>query len=73
MNKTVDQIIDDVINYYAGSGLPEDYSDAQREIIAASNQEWDDLECDPEGPTKDQEKEQDLFLEKVAKEVLACN
>lgn len=72
MNKTVGQIIDDVINYYAGSGLPEEYSDAQREIIAASNLEWDNLDCDPEGPTKEQEKEQDLFLEKLANEVLAC-
>ena len=29
-------------------------------------------DCDPEGPTKEQEKEQDLFLENVAKEVLNC-
>ena len=72
MNKTVDQICDDIINYYAGSGLPEDYSNSQREIIAASDRDWFNLDCDPEGPTKEQEKEQDLFLENVAKEVSNC-
>lgn len=39
---------------------------------AASDRDWFNLDCDPEGPTKEQEKEQDLFLENVAKEVLNC-
>ena len=66
-----DQIIEDIINYYAGNKLPKSYNSEQLDIIAEHNREWDALSCDPEGATVEQEQEQDALLEKVAEKVLA--
>ena len=66
-----DQIIEDIINYYAGNKLPQSYNSEQLDIIAEHSREWDAFPCDPEGATVEQEQEQDEFLEKVAEKVLA--
>lgn len=67
----IENIIEDIIAYYTGIELPEYYSEEQRNIIAISNREWDELPCDSEGANSEQEAEQDEFLEKIAKEVKA--
>lgn len=66
----VDEVVTDIISYYAGSELPESYSDEQKEIIARKEKEWFNLPCDSEGTSKGQEAEQDKFLEELAKQVL---
>ena len=65
-----EQIIEDIINYYAGCTLPARYTEDQRDIIAEHNRDWDALPCSPEGATVEQEQEQDALLEKVAEKVL---
>lgn len=67
--KTIKQIESDVVNYFAGCGLDDCYTDRQREIIAMYNKEWDDVEVDPEGATPEQDKELDGIIEKCAQEV----
>lgn len=71
--KTLNEVIDDITFYYAGSELDESYTEKQREIIASYNSEFDNVECDPEGPTASQEEEMDNILTKCALAVLANN
>lgn len=67
---TREEIIDGIINYFAGSGA-EWATDKERAILAEYNCEWDKLPCDAEGATKEQEKMQDELLDKCADEIIA--
>lgn len=62
-------IIDGIVNYYGGCGA--DWaSDEARTIMAEYESDWFNLPCDPEGATKEQEEEQDNFLESVAGDIM---
>lgn len=70
MDKTVDEIEDDIVNYYGGSELV-GYSDSQLQIIASGEREWRVIPCDSEGPSPEQEKTMDDLIHRIALEVLA--
>lgn len=66
----LEQIEDDVVNYFAGCGA-DGYTDEQTQIMAIYNREWDSVEVDPEGATKEQDEQLDKIVEECAKEVFA--
>lgn len=68
MNK--EQVITDIINYYAGSKLPDCYNNEQIDIIAEYNRDWEDMPCDAEGANSEQDKAMYELLEKIAEKVL---
>jgi hypothetical protein len=70
MFTTQEDIEQDLLNFFSGSLIPEEYSEAQREMFYEAGREWDSIEVDPEGPTKEQDEELDEVLENHAVKIL---
>lgn len=68
--KTLSEIKIDIVDYFAGIGLVDDYSDEQTQVMALYNREWDKVECDAEGANPEQDKQLDEIIENCAKKVL---
>lgn len=66
---TLEQIEQDLLNFFSGANIPEEYSEAQQEKFFEASREWDSIEVDPEGPTKEQDEELDEVLESYAEEI----
>lgn len=69
MFTTQEDIIQDLLNFFAGALIPEEYSEAQREMFFEASRRWESVEVDPEGPTKEQDEELDETLESYAEEI----
>ncbi len=67
---TTDDIVNDLINYAAGSGKSDFYNEEQSELFAEFDSEWQKLPCDSEGANSTQKKEQDELLEEYAEKIL---
>lgn len=68
---TRENIMSDLINYSAGSGISEEYNNEQKELFAEFDRYWQQVPCDPEGPNKEQNKELDNLLDEYASKILA--
>lgn len=66
---TLEQVEEDLLSYLSGNCVPEEYSDEQRIKFFECFKEWDSVEVDPEGATKDQDAELDEILETYAEEI----
>jgi hypothetical protein len=62
------QFIDKYIRVY--HNISEEQEEAIHDIFAQSKVVWSKLECDLEGPSKEQNEEMDKHLEEVTKEIL---
>lgn len=79
------EIENNLVNYYANSITSSDFvknhiskfveiSEEKEEeicnILALSQRGWDNIECDAEGATKEQDAEMDSYIESVTSEIL---
>lgn len=71
--KYYEDVKDDIINYTANclNLANTDYSEEQKELIISADQELEQVGCEPEGMTTEQELEFDAIVDKYAKKVLA--
>ena len=65
-----EEIINDLINFAAGTKRNNSYWYEQDELFAEFDQEWQALPCDPEGANSEQMKEQDKLLDKYANKII---
>ena len=65
-----EEIINDLINFAAGTKRNNSYWYEQDELFAEFDQEWQALPCDPEGANPEQMKEQDKLLDKYANKII---
>jgi len=85
MKNLKNAITDNLINYYANSinlfdfvennispfiEISEESKETIRLIISQSQRGWYAIECDEEGPTKEQDEEMDAYIESVTAEIL---
>lgn len=84
-NAFTSEIENNLVNYYANSITSSDFVnnrirkfvsiDEEKEekicdVLAQSQRGWDNIECDAEGATKEQDAEMDKYIEKVTLEIL---
>ena len=74
---TKEQLHDLIIEYYAGGlstkdhdAITAEYGEEAMDIIALSNQGWDDLPCDNEGPTTEQNDAMEDYIDDVIDDIL---
>ncbi len=68
---TAEDVVNDLINYTAGSGKSEYYNEEQSQLFAEFDAEWESLPCDPEGANAEQKAQQDSLLDEYASKILA--
>lgn len=65
----VDDIKAQLINYAAGSQISQHFTNEELELFAEFNRKWNDLPCDDDGFTTEQEKVADELVEDYAQQI----
>ena len=83
-NQVVEVVCNNVVDYFANSitssdfvkkhirpivTVSEDQEEKISDILSEYNRDWDNADCDSEGPTKKQDAELDRIIEKCSKAI----
>lgn len=68
MTKYEERIRDELVEFFAN--METYFSEEAAAVAAVAQREWDELPCDPEGETPEQEEEMENFLAETVSEIL---